>query len=308
VSKVQHDITLLTCEKYVDPNTDSQYVKNLLLEDFLVEKSLQELGLKTTRVAWSDPDFNWSSTRFALFRTTWDYFERAEEFTSWLDLVSEKTQLINSFKLVKWSLDKHYLKDLKNKEINIVDTYFIEPGEKVNLRHLHEDIGLTKSVLKPAFSATARETYLLNSSNLDDYEVRFQKLIQHEAMLIQPFIESVLDRGEVSLIMIGDQYSHAVLKVAKPGDFRVQDDFGGTVHPYSPSSEEIELAKKTIKACPQPPLYARVDIVLDNNGNPAVSELELVEPEMWFREKPEAADELARKIKNYIDNRKAFDV
>jgi glutathione synthase/RimK-type ligase-like ATP-grasp enzyme len=155
-------------------------------------------------------------------------------------------------------------------------------------------------VIKPAVSAAARETYAMNSTTLSDHEQHFSRLIQKETMMLQPFIESVVERGELSLMMIGDRFSHAVLKVAKPGDFRVQDDFGGTVHPYIPTPAEVDLALKTVNACPESPLYARVDMVNDNDGNPAVSELELVEPEMWFRQRPESADELAMEIMNRV--------
>ena len=45
------------------------------------------------------------------------------------------------------------------------------------------------------------------------------------------------------------------------------------------------------------PIYARVDIFKDNNGKWALAELEIFEPELWFRLKPEAANVLARTIK-----------
>jgi hypothetical protein len=86
------------------------------------------------------------------------------------------------------------------------------------------------------------------------------------------------------------------LKRAKEGDFRVQDDFGGTVHKYQPSESEIEFARNALFACPELPAYARVDIVLDNDGYLAVAELELVEPELWFRLHPESAVLLAEEV------------
>jgi hypothetical protein len=109
----------------------------------------------------------------------------------------------------------------------------------------------------------------------------------------------VLQRGEVALMFFNGQYSHAVLKVAKPGDFRVQDDFGGTVHNYTPTDEEIRLGEQTVQACAIVPVYARVDIIEDNNSVPAVSELEIIEPELWFRFHPPSAEQLAEAIFNY---------
>jgi len=296
-----HDIVVLTDERYVDPTETNPYIKNVLLEDRLVTVALEELGLSVKRLAWSDPEFDWGTAGAILFRSTWDYADRFTEFTDWLMKVSSKTKMINPFDLIVWNLDKHYLFDLKGSGINIVETHFIEPNDKRSLADLHEELGLSKTVLKPAVSAAAKDTFKLNSSSLDEVEKRYASLIENESMLLQPFQESVLSRGELSLMVFGGQFSHAVLKKAKAGDFRVQDDFGGTVHAYEPTKEEIRLAINAVKACETLPLYARVDIVTDNMGLPAVSELELIEPELWFRRHEPAADLLASAIKKALD-------
>ncbi len=91
-------------------------------------------------------------------------------------------------------------------------------------------------------------------------------------------------------------YSHAVRKVPKSGDFRVQDDHGGSAHPHQPTSAQIELAERAIAACHPVPAYGRVDLVQDNQGRLAVMELELIEPELWLRHHPAAATALAQGI------------
>ena len=96
------------------------------------------------------------------------------------------------------------------------------------------------------------------------------------------------------------KFSHAILKKAKEGDFRVQDDFGGTVHDYSPSKEEVEFALKVIKACKSAPLYGRVDIVWDQEKNIYLSELEIIEPELWIRNHPKSAESIAEAISNKL--------
>ena len=121
-------------------------------------------------------------------------------------------------------------------------------------------------------------------------------------MIIQVFQDSVVTVGEVSLMIIDGKYSHAVLKRVKRGDFRVQDDFGGSVVLYQPSQKEISFANNVITTLPFKPLYGRVDIVLDNTGHIALSELELIEPEMWFRLNHNSSIKMARAIKNYIEH------
>ena len=295
-----HDVVVLTDDRYVGPkkgNEQSDYNSNVLFEDGLVIDALKRQGLDVVKKSWSDPAFDWTQTKYALFRSTWDYQDRFTAFSDWLINVSMQTKLINPYGQIIWNLDKHYLNDLQRKGVRIVETYFIEFGDQRTLAQIHKELGWTKTVLKPVVSASAKDTYKLDAANITDHEARFKELIKNESMMLQPFQDSIVARGELSLMVIGGEYTHAVLKIAKPGDFRVQDDFGGTVHPYEPTQEEIDLAIASVKACNPEPIYARVDIVNDNAGKPAVSELELIEPELWFRRNEEAAEQLAVAIK-----------
>jgi glutathione synthase/RimK-type ligase-like ATP-grasp enzyme len=151
-------------------------------------------------------------------------------------------------------------------------------------------------ILKPAVSGAARHTYRLSDANIDAHEAVLRELLRKEAMILQPFLSSVLSQGEISLVVIGGRCTHAVRKVAKAGDFRVQDDHGGTVQAHTPTVDEIEFAEQAVTACSQAPLYARVDVVRDESGALSLMELELVEPELFFRFHPPAADLLAAAI------------
>lgn len=293
---MSHDVILLTDERYVGSVIQSAYNQNVLLEDRLVLEALERRGLNVTKKAWSDPTVDWTATRAALFRSTWDYADRLPAFRGWLQRIAGQTKLINPYELIRWNLDKHYLLDLEAKEVRIVPSYFIAPGDTRSLKTLHKELNWDKTVLKPAISAAAKNTFVITQDTLTQYEAIYAALIQKEGMILQPFQEQVPAQGEVSLMVFGREYTHAVRKIAKPGDFRVQDDFGGTVHAHEPSPEEVELALKAVSACHTLPTYARVDIVIDNEGRYALSELELIEPELWFRRLPDAADVLAQGI------------
>jgi glutathione synthase/RimK-type ligase-like ATP-grasp enzyme len=190
-------------------------------------------------------------------------------------------------------MDKHYLRDLEMRGVHATPTRYIEPGESVTLKALHTETGWERTVLKPAVSAAARHTYRLDPSNLEAHEAVFRELIAREAMMLQPFQDHIVEKGEKTLMVMGGQYTHAVLKVAKPGDFRVQDDYGGTVQAYTPTPEEIRFAELAFSVCDPAPLYGRIDLVTDNDGCLAVMELELIEPELWFRFHPPSAEVLA---------------
>ena len=160
-----------------------------------------------------------------------------------------------------------------------------------------------EAVLKPAISGAARHTYRINLSNCSEIESVFQKLIKSESMLFQEFLNNITTQGEISLILIGGKYTHAVKKIAKKGDFRVQDDHGGAVEKYQPTIEEIIFAENCLKVSPFNPIYARVDMVYDNNNELSLSELELIEPELWFRNNPKAAEQLAEEVFKTISSK-----
>ena len=291
------DVVILTDHRYVNPVKINWYIQQVLLEDELLQTALEEKGLMVCKRDWADKHFDWTKTKYAIFRTTWDYFEKFEEFFSWLEITKHKTTFINSTEIINWNIDKHYLQDLEKNGINIAPTLFVEKGDKITLQELFDKTNCKEAVIKPAISGAARHTYRITPNNCLDYGNIFQQLIKKECMLFQEFLQNITKMGEISLIMIGGKYTHAVKKIAMKDDFRVQDDHGGKVEKYSPTKEEITFAEDCLITSPFAPIYARVDIVYDNNNKPSLSELELIEPELWFRNYHKSAELLAKEIK-----------
>lgn len=294
------DIALLTDHRYTasEAPEGDWYLTNILREDELMQHALKERGISSVRLDWADPDVDWSDFKCAVFRTTWDYFERFGEFTAWLKYAESKTRIINDPSLVWWNIDKHYLRDLQKKGITVVPSQFIEKGRTFNFRDILDKTGWNEAVIKPCVSGAARHTYRVNSESVEDLQSVVGPLVTEESFILQPFLEEVVKTGEDTLIVIGGQFTHAVRKVAKPGDFRVQDDHGGTVHEYTPSQEQIRLAEQAMAACSPDPAYGRIDMVRDSSGRWVVMELELIEPELWLRYCPDAANMLAKEIEN----------
>lgn len=294
----QFDVVILTESKYVDftPTADDWYSKNVLLEDNLLKDAFTKHGKSACIKSWDDPYFDWSRTKAVVFRTTWDYFHRFVEFEKWMKETSKKCQMFNSYEQIMWNIDKVYLKELENNEIAIPPTYFIRKGDKRSLAEICSIHNWKEYILKPNISGAARHTYKLNENSIEQHEELFKELIQKEDFLLQEYLESITEKGEISLIVIGGEFTHAIHKKAKQGDFRVQDDFGGTIHDYTPKKDEIEFAEKAIATLKELPAYARVDLVWDNKSQLCISELEMIEPELWFRKDPNAADLLAKFI------------
>jgi len=291
------DVTLLTCQAYFKPDNITPYIQNILFEEQLLKSALENQGLTVDITYWNNPSYDWSETRSLVFRTIWDYFERFDEFLLWLEEVRHQTQLINSYDLVKWNIDKHYLKELSEKGIKIVPTYFAKKNSQRNLAEIIESQQWKDVVIKPAISASAYKTFKILEETVNSNEKLFKDLLNQRDMLVQPFINTIEKFGEASLMVIDGKFTHAILKKAKPGDFRVQDDFGGTVHDYVPTKKEIEFAEMVIEKCKAKPLYGRVDIIWDNEKNVYLSELEIIEPELWLRNYPKSAESIAEAVK-----------
>lgn len=300
----RYDLVLLTEDKYVNTDKRDWYTLQVLLEDELVLDALKKQELIVTKKSWSDPEFDWSSTRAVMFRTTWDYFDRFAEFSEWLDSIENITHCINPASIIRWNLDKRYLIELNQNGINCVETKLLEKGKPIDLKQYLSDKHWQQAIIKPAVSGAARHTYRVNLDNSEAISAKLSSLIENEDFLIQPFQDSIVKQGEISLMVMNGVFTHAVRKVAAQGDFRVQDDHGGSVHPYIPTTDEITFAEAAIQACKPQPLYGRVDIVKDNHGDLAIMELELIEPELFFRFYRPATTQLAIGIKAYLNNLK----
>ncbi len=296
------DITILTDKRYLEPNPNNEYKNNVFVEDDLLKIALEQIGYSVYRTNWDNKNFDWRSTKYALFRTTWDYFNRFKEFSNWLEKTKTLTTFIHDSSIINWNIDKHYLLELKEKKINVIPSIFIKKGETISFERIIEKIKSDNLVLKPCVSGAGRHTYLFNKNNLSEIERIFNQLILEEDLMLQPYQKNITNKGEVAYIIFNGLYSHAIHKMAKKGEFRVQDDFGGTISSYSPSIKEINFAESVVKKMNKPLAFARVDVIWDNNDELCVSELELIEPELWLRNTPSASHKFATSIKNYLQH------
>lgn len=318
------DVVVLTDKRYLGPSPGEGepvegYIDNLLTEDRLVMDALAACGLSVDRKAWCDDSMDWSQTRAALFRTTWDYFDRWDTFSPWLHRTQAQTRLFNAAPIVHWNLDKHYLRDLEKRGVKVVPTAFVDQHQSTSLSSVMEAHGWSDVVIKPAIAGAAVDTYRIRHSEggmsaspsppePHSVDALWHALLAKQDMLVQPFLSQIVDKGEVSLVWIDGDITHGVLKRAKSGDFRVQDDHGGTVQPLALPPREERLAQEIMTTCMahcrsqgwERPLYARVDLMCDDQGDWCLSELEMVEPELWFRFHPDAAHRLAQAIQSRL--------
>lgn len=177
------DVVILTEQRYLNPIPDSEYIKNVLYEDGILKELLEQEGLKVTRKDWADKQFDWSNTKYVLFRSTWDYFDRFDEFKAWIQSTKSKTKAINPFSLIKWNMDKWYLNDLREKGIPIVETKFIKKGDKKSLLAQIEVTGFENAVIKPTIAGASRHLYKLDRNNISAIEPLYKSLVAQEDMM-----------------------------------------------------------------------------------------------------------------------------
>ncbi len=290
-------IALATCRRLPDWEVD----------DAPLHEALSALGVEVLRPAWDDPEFDWAACDACLIRTTWDYVPRQDAYVAWADHVATMTRLFNPPEIVRWNTHKGYLRDLELREVPVIPTIWFKAGREPHWREELIESGWSKAFIKPVVGAAAHDTlrFEVTPSGLDEAARHLSLLAPGRPMMLQPYLPGVETEGEYSVILIDGAVTHSVRKYPVPGDYRVQDDHGGKDEPAKLGGDDLALAKRIVavaedwvepkhrSANGESLLYARVDFLRDEAGRLCVTELELVEPSLFFRHSPEAAARLA---------------
>lgn len=255
---------------------------NVNNEDDRIINYLTKNGLNISKEIWNDEQVKWENYDVAILKSPWDYFDLIEDFYAWLKKIeSLNIKLLNPLETVKWNADKHYLLDIEKAGLNVTPSKFITKGDEINLEQYFKSYKTDKFIVKPAVSGGSKNTFKVTASNADEINEKLKALVEIEDFIIQPFINEIEQEGELSFLFFNGKFSHALLKKAAKGDFRVQATFGGTVHPQQPNDELIKTAKKYVDQFAKGTLYARVDGAMVNNEF-ILMELELIEPFLFL--------------------------
>jgi len=201
----------------------------------------------------------------------------------------------NPTPMVRWNMHKGYLIDLAARRVPVAPTVLVERGNPRSLDALLGTTGWTDVVIKPAVGGTARlaiNSERVGAATANDH---LTSLVANEDVVVQPYLPSSTTEGEISIVTIGGVITHAVLKRARPDDWRVQTDFGGTAELIDVDADLIEITALALAALDSTPTYARIDVVRDQDRL-VVLEMELVEPELFFRLAPHSADALVSQL------------
>ena len=159
-------------------------------------------------------------------------------------------------------------------------------------------------MIKPCFGQSARETcrFDLSKEGIDKAQCHVDRLLEKESLFMQPYLEMVETIGEFSAIFFNNKLAHTIQKLPLYGDYRVMDDFGGHDRAAVIDQEGIDLCYATMNAIPfkETLLYARYDLLRDNDGKWVITELEIIEPSLFFRHCPESGQVFAKEVLNAL--------
>jgi hypothetical protein len=267
-------------------------------DDRLAVAELTRLGATVDAAVWDDPSVRWASYDRVVIRSCWDYHLRPDAFLDWIArLEGDGVSLWNPAPVIRTNVDKGYLVDLAAAGVPVVPTVRLKQGERADLAGLLVERGWDEAVVKPSVSASAFRTRRVRLEDADAAAAQadLEEMLTASGALVQRFLPEIQTRGEWSFIFLGGEYSHAVLKRPKTGDFRVQEELGGSSVLERPGPALVEQARAVTATIPTLCLYARVDGV-EIEGVFTLMELELIEPMLFLGWEPRAPARFAEAI------------
>ncbi|WP_435299718.1 ATP-grasp domain-containing protein [Timonella sp. A28] len=295
-------VALVTCEQYPELDHD----------DVVLVDALKEEGVTANIEVWSDSTVDWESYDLVVIRSTWDYASRRDDFVNWAKSVPN---LANNANIVEWNTDKYYLKDLIEKGVPVVRTVWLDAERHFSSQAIHTRLpAFGDYVIKPTISAGSQDTARYQEATA---KARTKAINQVRDMLasgrnvmIQPYLSKIDETGETSVIFINGEYSHSVRKNAmlSRGDAPASQYVQESLQSGDADESFIAVGKQVIAAAHEllndesAFLYARVDLLPGEEGEPELLELELTEPTLFLRENPEGTTTLAKAIAARVRN------
>ena len=274
-------IAILISANMLPGNTDTREDIFELEEEFgKIKPAFAAEGLHAELVLWKESIDRADEFVAMLPLIVWDYFEDDNPalFLKTMAEASRKTKIFNTFDVLKWNSDKSYLADLEQRGAPVIPAITVEAVSPKAVEQAFEEFGCDKLVIKPKIGGGAWRQVLHAKS--DPYPDE-QALPPYGAIL-QPFLPSVQSEGEYSFLYFDGQFSHALLKTAAKGDYRIQSLYGGQEAPYNPTPTERKSARAILDSLDFIPLYARIDLLRGLDGQLKLIELEMIEPYLYL--------------------------
>ncbi|MEM7206939.1 MAG: hypothetical protein AAF434_03865 [Pseudomonadota bacterium] len=262
-------IVIATCDDWPEINP------GLLL----IVEALEAKGKEVRCLPWQSSNLElFCAAELVLPLCAWDYAKSPAAFISWISAIRNGGgRLINSPDILLGNLNKRYLIDLYEAGFNVIPSHYVGVPSLSQILAIQDTEGWTDSVVKPVYGQSGYQVELL-SRIMERDESTFDC---DSALLVQPFIQEIKSRGELSVYFIAGEFSHAVCRKPARGEWRANTRFNASVTQVAVDQNLIEQAAKFLEFVTKVPLYVRVDGIV-KRGSFVLSELEMVEPALFF--------------------------
>ncbi len=252
-----------------------------------------------TAIDWRAPLDQLTQFDCAYLGTPWDYTEAKDEFLDRLDaLEAAGVRVCNPAPVIRWNADKLYLQELEARGAPSIPTLWPEAPNSADVTAAFDHFGTDRVVVKRRVGAGAigQDSFTRDAPPPADWQM-------DQPAMIQPFLPAIQSEGELSFIFVSGQLSHALIKRAAPGDYRIQSLYGGSEVPLDPAPTDRAAAEAVMAMLPfaLPPVYARIDMVRLESGQLAVIEAELIEPYLYPEQGPDFGRLLAEGLLGRAD-------
>ena len=252
--------------------------------------ALEAGGMEVEARPWSEPGA-FGSGDFVLPLVAWGYHQEPRRWHAVLDaLEASGATVVNPVPVLRWNSDKAYLTELAARGVPTIASRLVAALDEDALAEARDEWG-GELVIKPPISASATGTFRLGPADPAP-----PAALGHPT-IVQPFLPSVTEEGEYSLMLFDGAFSHAVVKRPRAGDYRVQPHLGGREQACAAPAGSVAIAEAALSAAPGDCAYARVDLVRGLDGELKVIELELIEPSLWLQHAPDQGCSFAAAIR-----------
>lgn len=275
------NVAILVTHEHFDEGSQNEYAPMVQGQFNQLAAAFDELGIKLHPGYWEDMGNDWSRFDVISPLMAWNYPQNLERFLACLDEIEAKgVALANPSEIVLGNFDKSYLHRLYENGAAVPPTINIAMTDEAAIYGAFDRFNCDEIIIKPRIGAGAwRQARLKRGEKLPPRE-----MLPPDFALIQPFIPSVCSQGELSMLFMGNEFSHALMKTPKLGDYRSQTKYGAVevniVPPPKAIAAGLEILQKY--ASNSSLAYARIDMVEGQDGNWLLMEIELIEPYLYL--------------------------
>jgi glutathione synthase/RimK-type ligase-like ATP-grasp enzyme len=271
---------------------------DFVIDDIHAVEPMARLGWQASIVSWRQTGVPWSDYDAVIIRSTWDYWNDVDAFLDVLWHINRATRLANPLDLVHWNLSKTYMRDLEQQGVPIVLTEWLDTIDIHSFFNSLQNLGSSESVIKPVIGANGQDAYRISPEDPPERIERIIGRFRNRPCMVQRFMPCIVREGEFSLFFFNGEFSHATLRIPAESEFRSQEERGARVELVDAEDLLLRRGRQAL-ATMEPPLYARIDFVRDDDGDFRVMEMELIEPSLYLRMDPEAPMRFAHAIDDW---------